>query len=308
MVIPLLHPFEQGAIMQHAPSHIIQKSARPSVASRRLATATVVLLSIGAASSLVACGSDDDASTSDTTAESSASTTDGPSGSTTVPTGVPVIDPGDGGDYAPEIDPADFTAVVDNPYMPLPAGTRWVYEGGDGEETEHIEVTVTDEEKVVMGVTVVVVRDTVTDADGELVEDTKDWFAQDAEGNVWYFGEETAEYEDGEIVSTHGAWEAGVDGAQPGIVMEAAPAVGDAYRQEFYAGEAEDLAEVVRVGESVSVPTGDYDDVIVIKEWNPFEPETVEEKSYAPGIGVVLEEKVAGGTDTVELIEFEPGT
>ena len=131
-------------------------------------------------------------------------------------------------------------------------------------------------------------RDTVT-VDGEVVEDTRDWYAQDRDGNVWYFGEETAEYEDGKVVSTEGSWEAGVDGALPGIVMHAAPEVGDAYRQEFYEGEAEDLAEVVRDGESATVPAGTFDDVVVIKEWNPLEPESIEEKSFAQGVGMVLE-------------------
>ena len=136
----------------------------------------------------------------------------------------------------------------------------------------------------------------------ELVEDTYDWYAQDHEGNVWYFGEETAEYEDGEIVSTAGAWEAGVDGALPGIAMEADPTVGDSYRQEYYPGEAEDMAEVVQTGVSEEVAFGAFDDLIVIEEWTPLEPEVVEEKSYALGVGVVLETTVQGGSGRIELI------
>ena len=158
-----------------------------------------------------------------------------------------------------------------------------------------------------MGVSTTVVRDTVT-VDGELIEDTYDWYAQDHEGNVWYFGEETAEYEDGEIVSTAGAWEAGVDGALPGIAMEADPTVGDSYRQEYYPGEAEDMAEVVQTGVSGEVAFGAFDDLIVIEEWTPLEPEVVEEKSYAPGVGVVLETTVQGGSGRIELISFTPGT
>ena len=219
----------------------------------------------------------------------------------------PVIDPGDGGAYEPEIDPADFVDVIDNPYLPLTPGSRWVYDELSDGETERIEVTVTTERREVMGVSTVVVRDTVTTADGELVEDTFDWFAQDVDGNVWYFGEETAEYEDGEVVSTEGSWEAGVDGAQPGIVMPAAPAPGDAYRQEYYEGEAEDLAEVVRTGAQESVPAGDYDDLVVIREWNPFEPDVVEEKYYAAGVGMVLEVKTEGGEGRGELIEHTRG-
>ena len=209
-----------------------------------------------------------------------------------------MIDPGDGGEYSVDLDPADFTTVIDNPWLPLLPGNRWVYEG-EGERTE---VTVTDRTRVVMGIEAVVVVDQVFE-DGELVEDTEDWFAQDAEGNVWYVGEETAEYEDGEIVSTEGAWEAGVDGALPGIVMPADPQPGQAYRQEYYEDEAEDMAEVVRLDGTASVPAGDYTDLVVIEEWTPLEPDVVEEKYYAAGIGPVLEETVVGGSERNELLE-----
>jgi hypothetical protein len=138
--------------------------------------------------------------------------------------------------------------------------------------------------------------------EGSVVEDTFDWFAQDADGNVWYMGEDTKEYEDGEVVSTEGSWEAGVDGALPGIIMEADPQVGDAYRQEYYPGQAEDLAEVVRTGQSETVPAGAYDDLVVIKEWNPLEPDAIEEKYYSQGVGTVLENKIRGGTERVELV------
>lgn len=217
----------------------------------------------------------------------------------------PVIDPGDGGDYAPDIDPADFVETIDNPYLPLMPGTRWVYEGIEDGETERVEVEVTNDRRDVMGISAVVVRDTVYE-EGELIEDTYDWFAQDGDGNVWYLGEDSREYEDGEPVSTEGSWEAGVDGALPGIVMLADPAVGDAYRQEYYEGEAEDLGEVHEVGVSQTVPAGTYDDLVVIREWNPLEPDVVEDKYHAAGLGVVLEVKVQGGDGLVELIEFTP--
>lgn len=213
-----------------------------------------------------------------------------------------VIDPGDGGEYAPVIEPSAFVADIDNPFLPLTPGSRWVYEGEEDGESERVEVLVTDERREVMGVSTVVVQDRVFQ-DGELVEDTADWFAQDAEGNVWYFGEDSQELEDGEVVSTEGSWEAGVDGALPGIVMLADPVVGEAYRQEYYAGEAEDMAEVAEVMAGVSVPAGDFSDVLVIREWNPLEPDVVEEKHHAPGVGVVLEVKVEGGEGRVELIE-----
>jgi hypothetical protein len=244
---------------------------------------------------VAACGDDETATTG---------TRDAAEAPTTVE---PVIDPGDGGTYAPDIDPASFVDVIDNPYLPLLPGARWVYEETSDGETERIEVTVTDDRREVMGVSTVVVRDTVTTAQGYLVEDTYDWFAQDADGNVWYFGEETAEYEDGEQVSTEGSWEAGVDGALPGIVMPAHPEPGQAYRQEFYEGEAEDLGEVVRTGVTESVPFGAFDDLLVIKEWNPFEPDVVEEKYYAAGLGMVLEVKTEGGRGRGELIDHTPG-
>ncbi|MGH9118607.1 MAG: hypothetical protein ACRD0A_12260 [Acidimicrobiales bacterium] len=217
-----------------------------------------------------------------------------------------VIDPGDGGEYDPMVDRASFVETIDNAYLPLGPGSRWVYEDTSGAETERIEVIVTSDRREIMGISATVVRDTVT-VDGEVVEDTFDWFAQDGDGNVWYLGEATAEYEGGEVVSTDGSWEAGVDGALPGIVMLASPSVGDAYRQEYYVGEAEDLAEVVRVGDEVDVASGSFVDVVVIEEWNPFEPETIEEKFYAPGVGVVLEVTTAGGEGRVELVAFVPG-
>jgi hypothetical protein len=216
----------------------------------------------------------------------------------------PVIDPGDGGNYRPDIEPTDFVESITNPYLPYTPGSQWVYESDDG--SERIEVTVLEETRQVMGVTATVVRDTVYE-DGEMVEDTYDWFAQDRDGNVWYLGEDTAEYEDGEVVSTAGAWEAGVDGAKPGIVMLAKPKAGDAYRQEYYAGEAEDMGRVVELGASATVPFGEFEHLLVTEDWTPLEPEVVERKYYAPGIGLVLEEKVAGEEGRVELISFEPG-
>ena len=167
-----------------------------------------------------------------------------------------VIDPGDNGVYAPTIDPANFVDTIDNPYLPYASGARWVIEvENDDGETEIITVEVLDERRDVMGVSTVVVHDVVA-IEGEVIEDTYDWYAQDVDGNVWYFGEDTTSYEDGEV-STDGSWEAGVDGALPGIVMLADPKVSDTgYRQEFLAGEAEDiitgrLAGMVKAGERV---------------------------------------------------------
>jgi hypothetical protein len=221
------------------------------------------------------------------------------------PASTPVIDPGDEGDYQPDLDPANFVAVIDNPYLPWLAGSRWVYEGESDGERERNEIVVTDDHKTIMGIEATVVHDAVYVGD-QLKEDTYDWYAQDRDGNVWYLGEDTKEYEDGEVVSTEGSWEAGVDGAQPGIVMPADPTVGVTYRQEYYAGEAEDMGEVIEVGGTVDVPAGHYDDVVTTKDWTPLEPERIEHKQYAPGVGVVREELVAGGEELNELVEFTP--
>jgi len=214
----------------------------------------------------------------------------------------PVIDVGNE-PYDPVINPADFVAQIDNQYLPLTPGTTLIYEGEIEDGMERIEVEVTHETKDILGVTCIVVRDTVR-VDGELVEDTYDWFAQDKDGNVWYFGEDSKEYEDGEV-DPAGSWEAGVDGAKPGIIMKASPQVGDAYRQEYYEDEAEDMAEVLSLNESVSVAYGLFDNCLQTQEWTPLEPDVVENKYYAPGIGVVLEVTVVGESERVELIEVE---
>lgn len=254
-------------------------------------------LAVGALTGLAAlgaCGGD---------APDAAGKAPGAAGTTTL---APVVDPGDGGVYEPEIDPAAFVDVIDNPYLPMPVGARWVYEGTSDGEVERIVITVTGDRKRVMGIDAHVVRDTVT-VGGELVEDTFDWFAQDTEGNVWYLGETVEDYEDGKVVSTEGSWEAGVDGAQPGIVMPATPAVGDTYRQEFLPGEAEDMMEIIAVDGSVSVSAGSFARAVVTRDWSPLEPDVVEEKSYAPGVGKLRERKTAGGDEHAELVEYALG-
>jgi hypothetical protein len=155
-----------------------------------------------------------------------------------------------------------------------------------------------------MGIETRVVHDVVTE-DGELVEDTYDWYAQDADGNVWYFGEDTTEFEDGKPSTTAGSWEAGVDGAQPGIILPAQPQVGQAYRQEYYAGEAEDNGEVLSVAERVSVESGDFEDVVMTKDTTPLEPDVLEYKWYASGVGVVLVIGVSPDFSREELLEVE---
>ena len=205
--------------------------------------------------------------------------------------------------YEPSIDPAAFTATVDNPYFPLVPGARWVMEGSGESAGEVTTTLVTDETKTIMGVVCTVVRDEVK-ADGELQELTFDWYAQDADGNVWYFGEETAEYKNGEVSSREGSWEAGVDRAQPGIIMPAEPVAGLTYRQEFYAGQAEDQAQVVELGATADTPAGTFADVLVTEDWTPLEPDVAERKFYAPGVGLVMERQVRGGEAKNDLTEF----
>ena len=197
--------------------------------------------------------------------------------------------------YAPHIDPAEFTTKVDNEYFPLKPGTTFVYEGGQ----ERDEMAVTSDTKKVMGVKCVVVNDKAWE-DGKLIEKTYDWFAQDKEGSVWYFGEDTKEYKNGKVVSTKGSWEAGVDGAKPGIIMQAHPKVGQSYRQEYYKGEAEDMAKVQSLSDSVTVTYGSFDHVLVTKEWSPLEPSYSEHKYYAHGVG-----QVSGGG--LELVDVKMG-
>ena len=218
-----------------------------------------------------------------------------------------VIDPGDGGDYRPSIDPADFVATVDHRYLPFRPGARWEYEADTDEGPERTVVEVTARRRTVLGIATTVVRDTVTDGSGRLVEDTFDYYAQDRAGNVWYFGEAVRNFARGRFENTDGSWEAGVDGARPGVVMPARPRVGHAYRQEYWIGEAEDLGEIRRLGAHTTVPAGTYDDVVVTRDWNPLEPDVIEEKYYAPGVGLVRERKVAGGRDRTVLVSYRLG-
>lgn len=208
--------------------------------------------------------------------------------------------------YSPSIDKANFVKAIDNPYFPLKPGTKFVYEGVRSEGKEHNEVQVTNETKEIIGVNCVVVRDNVT-LNGKLIEKTLDWYAQDKNGNVWYFGEDAKEYENGTIIGTKGSWEAGVDGAKPGIVMEAKPQVGNTYRQEYYKGAAEDMAEVLSLNESVSVPYGSFKKCLMTKEWTGLDPGVVENKYYATGIGPIMTAMVEGGSERTELVNFNAG-
>ena len=200
------------------------------------------------------------------------------------------------------IDPADFVSVIDNPYLPLQPGTTLVYEnpGNDAFGT----FIVTRDTKVIDGVTCTVIHD-IAYEDGEVTEDTFDYHAQDKFGNVWYFGEDTKEIEDGKVVSTEGSWRAGVDGAEPGIIMEAHPHVGDTYKQENAPGTAEDTAQVISFNGAADVPYGMFSDLLDTKEFSPLEPGVVEHKLYGLGIGVLDAEENTGDFERLVKIIFD---
>ena len=204
------------------------------------------------------------------------------------------------------LDPADFVSQIDNEYWPMAPGTRWRYRESDPRgDAVKVRVVVTDRTRPIQGIDATVVHDVVSDH-GELIENTFDWYTQDVCGNVWYMGEKTKEYEDGQVVSTEGSWEAGVDGAYAGVVMPDEPQVGLAYRQEYYAGEAEDAAAVLSLVETAQVPFGRFDDVLLTKDFTPLHPKVLEYKMYAPGVGPVLVVGVSGGADREALIRFTP--
>lgn len=248
----------------------------------RVRVLTTVVVAILAAASLSACGddADDDAG------------------------GLPQ------GSERVTLDPADFTTKIDNPYWPMAVGNTWVYRETDTSAGRaKVVVRVTDKtKKIANGITARVIRDTVTEK-GVPVEVTDDWFAQDDRGNIWYLGEYVTNYRDGKVVDHAGSFEAGVDGAQPGIAMPADPKPGLAYRQEYYAGEAEDKGAVVTVGEErVEVPYGHFaKDVLMTRDLVPTEPKVEELKFYARGVGPLLSVHTDGDGGRAELLAFTRG-
>ncbi|HEY4662617.1 MAG TPA: hypothetical protein VIH07_02945 [Candidatus Humimicrobiaceae bacterium] len=206
--------------------------------------------------------------------------------------------------YDPQINPADFITGVDNEYFFLIPGRTLIYEAKTDEGTERIEVTTLNDTRVVMGIECMIVWDRVFLND-ELVEDTMDWFAQDMDGNVWYFGEDSKEIRDGEVISHAGSWESGIDNAKPGIIMLVNPEIGDQYRQEYLIGQAEDMGEVLAMDEKVEVPYGVFESCLKTRDWTPLEKNSDEYKYYSPDTGaVVLEVGVYSG-ERVELVDIK---
>ncbi len=209
-----------------------------------------------------------------------------------------------------KIDPAGFTTKIDNPWWPMAQGSRWIYRetAPDGSKVKDVVTVSTKTKRVADGVTTRIVHDVATE-DGKPVEVTDDYYAQDRCGNVWYFGEATAEYENGKVSSRHGSFEAGVGGAEPGVILPAKPRPGLGYRQEFAAGQAEDRGEIVSVSDQAETPYGHFarGRVLMTRDLNPLEPKNLEFKFYARGVGPVLAIAVSGGSDREELVSYTRG-
>jgi hypothetical protein len=207
------------------------------------------------------------------------------------------------GTYSPTIDPANFVSRVDNRYLPFKPGTTLRFKGvAENGTTPQADVEfVTHRTKRILGVDTTVVLDTVSSR-GKPVERTNDWYAQDRQGNVWYFGEDARDFQNGHFVKASDSWEAGVDGAQPGIVMEAHPKRGDAYRQEYYPGHALDKGKVLGTAGPVKVPYRTFGTTLSTVETSGLEPGAAEKKYYAVGVGNVLERVVKGNHERFALV------
>ena len=207
--------------------------------------------------------------------------------------------------YEPHLNPKDFSTKIDNRYLPLPVGWTWIYKGTKEGKPQIDRVVVTSMTKrVAEGIRARVVTDVSKTPQGQLLEKTTDLYAQDRKGNVWYLGEKTAAYLPGGKVDRSGSWEAGVKDAEPGIVMLANPQVTDAYRQEYQKGNAEDTAWIVNRGTSTSVPYGTLRNVLTSLEFARIEPNVVDQKVYAPGIGIVKETALTGPPEVAKLVKL----
>ena len=212
--------------------------------------------------------------------------------------------PQDEGVYDPQINPSEFTTDITNKYFTLTPGKKFVYESETEDGRERIEVEVLGETRNVLGVETVVYWDRVW-LDDVLIEDTRDYLAQDAEGNVWYFGEAVDNYENGTLKDHAGSWLAGVDGAKPGIWMKADPTVGQQYRQEYYPGEAEDMGEVLSLTETVTTPSGTYQNCLKTRDWTPLDLSVEEHKYYCIEVGGLVLEVHTDSGERTELIAVQ---
>lgn len=192
------------------------------------------------------------------------------------------------GGQSVELRPDDFTTRIDHPYWPMRPGTTWRYVERGGGEVATVRVTVTGRTKIIESIRARVVHDVVR-VGGQIVENTRDWYAQDTGGNLWYLGEFSQTYEDGRVVSTQGSWRHGRDGALAGVILPARPRAGCSYREEYLAGEAEDQARILSVRETLTTPTGIHRRVVQTANTTPLEPDVLENKFYARGVGPVLE-------------------
>lgn len=270
--------------MEHAtPSHN---------ATRRHFTPIVTAAALLGVTALAGCGSNGDGKP----------TASGPQGTVDVPKTARPADTS----YNPSIDPAQFTDKISNPYYTLTPGMVRVTKGTkDGVPQTHT-TTVTRDTKLIAGVLTLVVKDIVT-TNGALVEKVSDWYAQDKKGNVWYFGEATADYEKGVVTTTKGSWETGVDGAKPGIVMPANPKPGPAFYSEFRPGVAEDKAKVLRTDDTLKIPYGSFKNVVVIRDSNPLDPQLVSHKYYVKGTGLLRTTRVGSShQEYANLVKVTP--
>ena len=210
---------------------------------------------------------------------------------------------GPAAEAAPSLDPANFSKPVANPYFPLTPGLVLRYRGHDDREQDREKVTVTHRTKMIEGVKATVVHDVLRRTDGSLAEDTRDWYADDNDGNVWYLGEDTATYKpNGQLDSREGSWQAGVHGAVAGLIMPAHPKPTDAYRQEFWRGQAEDQAWIVQNNTTMKVVQGRHRHVVRSYEWSRLEKANVSVKFYARGLGIIRERDVSGGHEFFQLV------
>jgi hypothetical protein len=196
--------------------------------------------------------------------------------------------------------PQAFGDTIDNTYFPLKPGTTYIYRGSTEGLPMRLRATVTNEIKEIMGVRTLGLRERHYE-DGEWVEDSYNWYAQDKAGNVWFFGEDVRDLQDGEVVSRDGAWQAGVDGAMPGLFMRAYPGVGDHHLLENAPGIAEDQARVLSLNEKVKTPYRSFGDALVTEDFSPLDAGEIEQKTYVPGIGLVMEDTIEGDDDNLRL-------